>query len=129
MGALADQEFRVKSESGDSLHALGAVASGHVKITPGGETGSLKAAIGEKPARAAWTNVHQAADRVNVDRLAEERQARDEEIKRHRELALQLIDLGYCALALASTAAFVQTSASVMRLASLPPFSFLRIRL
>jgi len=41
---------------------------------------SLVDAIGEKRARSAWTDVHQAADRVNVDRLAQERQARDEEI-------------------------------------------------
>jgi hypothetical protein len=75
------------------------VESGDVKITPRGENGGLKAAIGEKPARAAWANVHHAADRVNVDRLAEERQQRDREIKLHRELALQLIDLGYRALA------------------------------
>lgn len=75
------------------------VESGDIKITPGVQSGSLKAAIGEKPARSAWNNVHQAADRVNVDRLAEERQARDQEIKLHRELALQLIDLGYRALA------------------------------
>jgi hypothetical protein len=39
------------------------------------------------------------AVRVNVDRLADERQSRDNEIKLHRELALKLIDLGYRALA------------------------------
>ena len=38
-------------------------------------------------------------DRVNVTRLADERQSRDDEIKLHRELALQVIDLGYRALA------------------------------
>jgi hypothetical protein len=38
-------------------------------------------------------------DRVNVARLADERQTRDDEITLHRELALQLIDLGYRALA------------------------------
>jgi hypothetical protein len=65
--------------------------------TPGAET--LKGAIGERPARHAWTDVHQRADRVNVTRLADERQSRENEIKLHRELALQLIDLGYRALA------------------------------
>lgn len=60
---------------------------------------SVRGMIGEKPARAAWTNVHHAADRVNVTRLAEERQSRDDEIKLHRDLALQLIDLGYRAMA------------------------------
>jgi hypothetical protein len=38
-------------------------------------------------------------DKVNVTRLADERQSRDDEIKLHRDLAAQLIDLGYRALA------------------------------
>jgi hypothetical protein len=38
-------------------------------------------------------------DKVNVTRLADERQSREEEINLHRELALKLIDLGYRALA------------------------------
>lgn len=38
-------------------------------------------------------------DKVNVTRLADERQSRDDEIKLHRELALQVIDLGYRAMA------------------------------
>lgn len=37
--------------------------------------------------------------RVNVTRLADERQSREDEIKLHRDLALQIIDLGYKALA------------------------------
>jgi hypothetical protein len=62
---------------------------------------NLKQAIGEKEgkARAAWDTVHHAADRVNVTRLADERQSRDDEIKLHRDIALQLIDLGYRAMA------------------------------
>lgn len=38
-------------------------------------------------------------DRVNVTRLADERQSRESEIKLHQELALQIIDLGYRAMA------------------------------
>jgi hypothetical protein len=38
-------------------------------------------------------------DKVNVTRLADERQSREDEIKLHRELALQIIDLGYRAMA------------------------------
>jgi hypothetical protein len=38
-------------------------------------------------------------DRVNVTRLADERQSRDDEIKLHREIAIELIDLGYRAMA------------------------------
>ncbi len=38
-------------------------------------------------------------DKVNVTRLADERQSKDVEIKLHRDLAIQLIDLGYRALA------------------------------
>jgi len=69
------------------------------KFTPRGESRSLKNAIGESPARAAWQSVFKAADKVDVDRLADERQKVADEIKLHRELALQLIDLGYRALA------------------------------
>lgn len=36
---------------------------------------------------------------VDADHLAEERQTRNEEIQMHRDLAMQLIDLGYRALA------------------------------
>lgn len=38
-------------------------------------------------------------DRVNVTRLADERQSRDEELKLHRDIAIKLIDLGYRAMA------------------------------
>ena len=38
-------------------------------------------------------------EKVNVGRLAEERQSRDDEIKLHREMARKLIDLGYRAMA------------------------------
>ena len=37
--------------------------------------------------------------KVDTDRLSQERQIRDEEISLHRELALELIDIGYKALA------------------------------
>jgi hypothetical protein len=38
-------------------------------------------------------------DKVNVTRLADQRQSREDELKLHRELALQIIDLGYRAMA------------------------------
>jgi hypothetical protein len=63
---------------------------------------TIENAIGERPRRerhAIWGKVKDAADRVNVTRLADERQSRDKEITLHRDLALQLIDLGYRALA------------------------------
>jgi hypothetical protein len=59
----------------------------------------LFAAIGEKRARSAWSSVHEAVDNLDIDRLLEERMKVTDEIKLHRELALQLIDLGYRALA------------------------------
>ena len=49
--------------------------------------------------RAKLKPLHDAMDRVNVDRLANERQSREDEIKLHRDLAIQLIDLGYRAMA------------------------------
>jgi len=73
------------------------VADDNDKLTSRGE--SLYSAIGEQRGRAAWKPVHEAADRVNVERLAADRQSRAAEIELHRKLALQLIDLGYRALA------------------------------
>jgi hypothetical protein len=69
---------------------------------PIGAYQSLEDALGHQPRRerhARLKPLHDAMDRVKVDRLANERQTRDDEIKLHRELALQLIDLGYRALA------------------------------
>jgi hypothetical protein len=62
----------------------------------------IETALDEQPRRerhAPWNKIRDVADRVDVARLAEERQSRDDEIKMHRELAMQLIDLGYRALA------------------------------
>ena len=62
---------------------------------------TLTAAIGERrtPRMGAWGPIRDRANRVNVERLADERQSRDNEITLHREMALQLINLGYHALA------------------------------
>jgi hypothetical protein len=64
------------------------------KFTGAGET---ETALGEKPWRerhARRSELYEAADKVDVERLADERQSRENEIKLHRDLALQLIDLG-----------------------------------
>lgn len=85
-------------------------AARHMRLARRAETGQLKSvgtdtieeALGYQPRRerhAKWQPLHDATDRVNVTRLADERQSRDNEVKLHRELALQLIDLGYRALA------------------------------
>jgi hypothetical protein len=66
----------------------------------GAET--IEEALGREPRRARhapWNKIRDVTDRVDVTRLAEVRQSRDDEIKMHRELAMQLIDLGYRALA------------------------------
>ena len=63
---------------------------------------AIEDALGKKPRREydiPWNKIRDATSRVNVARLANERQSRDQEIKLHRDLALQLIDLGYRALA------------------------------
>jgi hypothetical protein len=59
----------------------------------------LFAAIGEKTSNERRKPLHEAITRVNVERFAEERRIKQEEIKTHREMALELIDLGYRALA------------------------------
>jgi hypothetical protein len=46
-----------------------------------------------------WRPVIDATKQINVDEFAEVRQARNQEIELHRELALELIDVGFKALA------------------------------
>ena len=62
---------------------------------------SITETIGEKRHKphATLKALFEEADKVNVTRLADERQSRDTEIKLHREMALELIDLGYRAMA------------------------------
>lgn len=50
-------------------------------------------------ARARWRPVVEATKRVDVDEFAEARQARSDEIQLHRDLAQELVDIGYRALA------------------------------
>lgn len=52
-----------------------------------------------QPAHAHWRPVFNAAKKINVDEFVEARQARTEEVQLHREIAIELIDLGYKALA------------------------------
>jgi len=68
--------------------------------TWGARAPSIREALGDvRPRLGAWAPIRDRAERVDADRFANERQSRDDEIKLHRELALQLIDLGYRALA------------------------------
>jgi hypothetical protein len=60
--------------------------------------------IGERPVReqvqgTAWKRVTAAARDLDADLFAQERQNRDDEVRLHRELAVELIDIGYKALA------------------------------
>jgi hypothetical protein len=52
-----------------------------------------------RPAHVHWQPVFEAAKQVDVDEFAEVRQARQEEVQLHRDLALELIDIGFKALA------------------------------
>jgi hypothetical protein len=52
-----------------------------------------------KAARAVWSSVKDATREVNVETFAEAKQARADEIQLHRDLALELIDIGFKALA------------------------------
>ena len=52
-----------------------------------------------KAARAVWSSVKEATRQVDVESFTETRQARQDEIQLHRDLALELIELGFKALA------------------------------
>lgn len=49
--------------------------------------------------RPQWQPVFKAANNIDVDEFKEVRQARAEEVQLHRDLALELIDIGFKALA------------------------------
>jgi hypothetical protein len=49
--------------------------------------------------RTEWRTVREATKQIDVDEFTESRQARVDEIQLHRELALELVDIGYKALA------------------------------
>lgn len=53
----------------------------------------------EKAARAVWSSIKEATREVNVETFAEAKQARADEVQLHRDLALELIDIGWKALA------------------------------
>jgi hypothetical protein len=52
-----------------------------------------------RPIHAQWQPVFEATKKIDVDEFAEVRQARAEEMQLHRDLALELIDIGFKALA------------------------------
>lgn len=52
-----------------------------------------------RAARARWRPVFEAAKKIDVDAFAEARQVATDERQLHRDLALELIDIGYKALA------------------------------
>ena len=62
---------------------------------------TLTGAIGERPSqhRAKWKALFEEAEKVDVPRLADERQMTENEVKLRREMAQTLIDLGYRAMA------------------------------
>jgi hypothetical protein len=62
-----------------------------LKFTSRGETRSLYGVIGKQRGRAAWQN--------SIERIREETLSRQQERETERKLAMQLIDIGYKALA------------------------------
>ena len=65
---------------------------------------TLQSAIGERPSDharrvGAWQPIRDFTARVPADRFGQERQAIQDEVALHRQVAIQLIDIGYRALA------------------------------
>jgi hypothetical protein len=60
---------------------------------------TIRAITGRKPDHVHWRPVFEATKKVAVDEYTEARQARADETKLHRDLALELIDIGYKAMA------------------------------
>jgi len=65
---------------------------------------TLAAAIGERQSdaargRGAWQPIRDITSKVPVNDFMQEQQQREEEVRLHREIAVQLVDIGYRALA------------------------------
>jgi hypothetical protein len=68
----------------------------------GAET-TIEDALGYKPRRerhAEWNPVREVTARVDADRLGQARQAREDEARLHRDLAYELIEIGFKAMAM-----------------------------
>jgi len=99
----------------DNFHLSRTTANDYMRLARKVEDGSnckasltIDSALGREPQERTIKSITKknklkslfdGVDRVNVTRLADERQDRDKEIKLHQELALQIIDLGYRAMA------------------------------
>lgn len=99
-GRWLSKHFEISSnQAARYINLARRVDAGEVK-DPGDEHFSLEGALGEKRKRRnAWRAMFKDAAKPDVALLAEERQSREKEIALHREIALQLIDLGYRAMA------------------------------
>jgi hypothetical protein len=80
------------------------VLARHAEIGERAETGSLSAAIGERLSEhrqrtGPWRPIREFTASVPGARLSQERQTVEDEVRLHRDLALQLVDIGYKALA------------------------------
>jgi len=63
------------------------------------EQPSLRSFTGQKPTNVHWRPVIAATKQLDIDDFADARQARADEVQLHRNLALELIDIGFKALA------------------------------
>jgi hypothetical protein len=60
---------------------------------------SLYGTIGERQSSSKWKALFEAATKIDVPRMADERQMKDAEINLRREMAVTLLDLGFRAMA------------------------------
>lgn len=99
-GRWLSQHFALSSRQALRYMTL-ARHHGEAKSAPGGGYGSLKEAIGEPQHRPkeAWRGVFQAVQRVDTEALQREARSRAAEQQTRVKLALQMIDVGYKALA------------------------------
>jgi hypothetical protein len=72
-----------------------------IEDLPDHRSGSVRAALGrhEASAHTSWRPVLKAARQLDAELFAQERQTEANEVQLHRDLAVQLVDLGYRALA------------------------------
>jgi len=101
-GAWLSKNFELSARTASRYMRLATVVEQRGGRPLPAET-SLSSAIGDDESRrarvAAWQPVREATASVDAVRLSEERQVRDDEVRLHRELAIELVNIGYKALA------------------------------
>jgi len=100
-GRWLNKNFQLSDRTANRYMRLARTPEPYSDTTSASRGGSLYSSIGEKRSKlhATLKTLFKEAEKVDVARLADERQMTENEVKLRREMAQTLIDLGYRAMA------------------------------